>query len=404
MSNSVKNQSPKSSLKAYFKTLAAIMLLSTKLMATADGEIKNLELLDASGSAVALSSQGSITVDKDGALYIADSEVGHVLKATLSVDGKFMTKIITAGIANIGLYITSDALGNLYFTSAQIERNTHGQDVFSTSILSLKKDVNGNYTPSTIEKVEKDIFRHEEASMYLDSPLFRGLAYDNELNCLFVANNEEGHILQFMKDGERSWIRSILAEGFFSPEGIALDQKGRKLYVVDYGNDSVIKSFDLRSGVVATIAGQGRGTNNGVGTAAQFYFPQNIAFDTITGNLFIPDQYSGSTGVIRKLTLGTNSQWAVSTLKLAGHDTEFYSSEPRLTCDTAGNLYVGPDTTHAPPYTTNGIVRKITFNSSTTALAKLETELKVEEKTIKTDITEVGTRALQGIEKFFGSL
>src|SRR4051794_30529001 len=69
---------------------------------------------------------------------------------------------------------------------------------------------------------------------------------------------------------------STVASNFFEPYGVALDGDGTT-YVTDGGSHRIIKlPAGLTSGSV--LAGQNgvAGTNNGIGTAAQFNQPQGI--------------------------------------------------------------------------------------------------------------------------------
>jgi len=78
------------------------------------------------------------------------------------------------------------------------------------------------------------------------------------------------------------------AAQFFLPIGLAADRQGN-LYVADYLNYTVRKIV-LASAQVSTLAGTpgAQGSANGVGSAAQFYGPQDLAADG-TGNLYLTD-------------------------------------------------------------------------------------------------------------------
>jgi gliding motility-associated-like protein len=87
---------------------------------------------------------------------------------------------------------------------------------------------------------------------------------------------------------------------FNSPGGLVFDAAGI-LYECDYGA-GLIRSINTTTGVVKTFAGNAiSSTINGVGTAASFYSPRDLAFDK-QGNLFVGDVNGNA---IRKIDMTT---------------------------------------------------------------------------------------------------
>jgi gliding motility-associated-like protein len=87
---------------------------------------------------------------------------------------------------------------------------------------------------------------------------------------------------------------------FKSPGGLVFDAAGI-LYECDYGG-GLIRSINTTTGVVKTFAGNAiSSTINGVGTAASFYSPRDLAFDK-QGNLFVGDVNGNA---IRKIDMTT---------------------------------------------------------------------------------------------------
>lgn len=88
---------------------------------------------------------------------------------------------------------------------------------------------------------------------------------------------------------------------FHGPEGLALDGAGG-LYIADAGNH-VVRKLLLASGEVSTVAGLAgsSGASDGVGAAARFDQPLDIAFDG-HGNLYVAD---AGNGAIRRIELAT---------------------------------------------------------------------------------------------------
>ena len=74
---------------------------------------------------------------------------------------------------------------------------------------------------------------------------------------------------------------------FNSPSGIAAS--GNTLYIADQNNHR-IRALAIASGTVSTIAGSTKGYKDGVGTAAQFDKPFDIAVSPDGNTLYITDQ------------------------------------------------------------------------------------------------------------------
>ena len=103
------------------------------------------------------------------------------------------------------------------------------------------------------------------------------------------------------------------------------------------GYDGSNSGLSVLAGILA-----GPGALDGVGTAAQFYFPSGVAFDG-TGNLFVAD---AANNTIRKIVLATGEVTTVAgALGLTGSDdgigasARFFSPQG-VASDGAGNLYV----------------------------------------------------------------
>lgn len=141
---------------------------------------------------------------------------------------------------------------------------------------------------------------------------------------------------------------------FDTPYAVAADAAGN-LYVADFGNNVVRKVSS--SGVTTTLAGTPGviGTTDGPGATALFYHPAGIAVDR-AGNVYVSD---AQVGTIRKITpAGVVSTLAGNPLPGGqgyadgvGSAARFFT--PRdLAVDAAGNVYVADSF--------NSAVRKIT--------------------------------------------
>ena len=132
-----------------------------------------------------------------------------------------------------------------------------------------------------------------------------GIAVDN-LGNLFIADSGNNRIRKITSSGFVTTLAGSdnfgFADGngssakFWTPCGIALDSNGA-IIVAEKQNNRVRKV--LQNGDVSTIAGNGTsGSTNGIGTAAQFRNPFDVAID-VAGDIYVAD--SGNNR-IRKIT------------------------------------------------------------------------------------------------------
>ncbi|MEL1242834.1 HYR domain-containing protein, partial [Flavobacterium sp. DGU11] len=144
---------------------------------------------------------------------------------------------------------------------------------------------------------------------------------------------------------------------FNFPTDVAVDANGN-VYVVDQGNNAIRKITP--GGVVTTLAGGTQGSANGTGTAAQFYFPRQLAFDA-DGNIIVADT---NNNLLRKVTpsgvvttfAGTNGSGYVD----GPLSSAKFGQLQVLQNDTAGNLFI---------YDSNARIRKITPSGIVSTIA-----------------------------------
>jgi DNA-binding beta-propeller fold protein YncE len=79
------------------------------------------------------------------------------------------------------------------------------------------------------------------------------------------------------------------AATFFGPKGVAVTPDGMTAIVADMINQR-IRTIDLSTGAVSTLAGGTQGGNNGVGTSARFYYPQGVAVTPDGSTVLVADQ------------------------------------------------------------------------------------------------------------------
>ena len=130
---------------------------------------------------------------------------------------------------------------------------------------------------------------------------------------------------------------------FRRPTDVAFDG-GTNLYVAD-ANDNMIRQIDLTTGTVSTLAGNGSTTSSdGTGIVAGFDFPTNLVYDG-SGDLYVSDQDGDE---IRQIVIatqvvttvaGTGSNGAVDGTGIAA---SFYRPAG-ITYDGSGKLYIADE-------------------------------------------------------------
>lgn len=136
---------------------------------------------------------------------------------------------------------------------------------------------------------------------------------------------------------------------FSQPKGIVLDAAGA-MYVADWGNERIRKVST--TGQVSTLAGSTKGFTDGVGGAAKFNEPSDVAVDP-QGNVYVADINNNA---VRKITPnGTVTTFAGAAAQgyVEGAGTVARFNNPRgVATDAQGNVYVAD--------MTNNCIRKIT--------------------------------------------
>lgn len=147
------------------------------------------------------------------------------------------------------------------------------------------------------------------------------------------------------------------AASFNNPYDVAVDATGN-LYVADYMNNKIRKITP--TGVVITFAGSGIvGSNEGTGTAASFNKPSGVAIDA-TGNIYVADTNNNK---IRKITPGGKVITFAGTGTVGSNDGVFpsFKNPSGLVVDATGNVYVADFG--------NNKIRKITSSGVVSTLA-----------------------------------
>jgi len=148
---------------------------------------------------------------------------------------------------------------------------------------------------------------------------------------------------------------------FQALRNVTVDAAGN-VYVVD-SDASLVRRVDARTGLISTVAGNGRhgyGGDGGPATSATFSHPSGVAIDA-SGNLFISDTSNGrirrvdaATGLVQTIAGGGNPADGVGDggpATAAGLDSPW-----GISLDGHGNLYIG---------STGSRVRRVSLASGT---------------------------------------
>ncbi len=191
---------------------------------------------------------------------------------------------------------TTDAAGNLYFSSA----NT----VF-------KMDTQGNLT--VVAGTSRPGFSGDTGAATnarLNNP--QGIALDSAGN-IYVADAGNNSVRMISPAGIITTVAGNQTAGYYGdgfpatsaalrvPSGVVLDSSGN-LYIADSGNHAIREV--TRDGNITTFAGYGTAGFSGDGgaaTSAQLFSPSDVAIDS-SGNIYIADT---GNSVIRLITAST---------------------------------------------------------------------------------------------------
>jgi len=160
------------------------------------------------------------------------------------------------------------------------------------------------------------------------------IAADSGNDILRRLTFSDGQVSTFAGSGVKGRIDGVaFAAQFWSPQSVVFDGSG-DLYVSDTGNHAIRKVGP--DGRTVTLAGDGRGWQDGPGTDAKFYNPAQITHDR-NGNLYVADSPNNA---IRKLAPdGTTS----TIYREITHPTHEKLLRPgALAIDSLGRLFV-PD-------------------------------------------------------------
>jgi sugar lactone lactonase YvrE len=338
------------------------------VVSTIAGVAGQIGSADGTGSAARFNFPYSIAIDSAGNLYVADTSNQTIRMITpagavstlAGLAGKTGTADGTGGTARFGYPqgVATDSAGNVYVadTTNDTIRKITSAGVVTTVAGSAAQSGTTDGTGSAAR---------------FTSPM--GLAIDSADN-IYVADGGASTIRKITPAGVVTTLagmagKSGSADGvgsaaqFNYPEGIALDATG-SLYVADTTSNTIRKIS--AAAAVTTLAGSVAqvGSVDGTGSAARFNKVNGIATDS-AGNAYVAD--SGNQ-TIRKITragvvslfAGTNGL-SYGGFADGGPGTAMFRSPGGVASDSAGNIYVAD--------TYNEAIRKITPDGVVSTLA-----------------------------------
>ena len=260
---------------------------------------------DGTGSAARFAAPNVGAVDSSGNVYVADHDNYSIRKITSSgvvttLAGDRLTPGHTDGSGNAALFyfpkdVAVDREGNVYVadTDNHTIRKITNTGVVTTLAGLARSEGSTDGTGGTARFTYPD-----------------GIAVDSSGN-VYVADTYNSTIRKITNAGVVTTLAglAILSSGavdgtgsaarFARPSDVAVDSSGN-VYVADTNNHTIRKITN--AGVVTTLAGLAgvSGSTDGTGSAARFYTPNGVAVDA-GGTVYVADSGNNS---IRKITSG----------------------------------------------------------------------------------------------------
>jgi len=284
---------------------------------------------DGTGAAAQFEGPMGLAVDASGTLYVADNQNNRIRMIT--PDGVVTT---LAGSIDSPAGLALDRKGNIYVSTGD-----------STI---CKVTAAGVVTTLAGKKGSSGSADGTGSAALFDDPW--GLAVDDSGN-IYVADTYNYTIRKVTQSGVVTTLagqagKSGYLDGagsaaqFNMPAGVAVDSSGN-VYVAEWFNDTIREIAP--GGDVTTMAGSGgkNGSADGVGSAARFFDPSDVAVDE-AGNVYVADTFNET---IREITpsgvVTTLAGGAAKGGSADGTGSMASFNQPwGVAVDSSGNLYV----------------------------------------------------------------
>lgn len=235
---------------------------------------------DGSGTAALFRTPYGITAANDGTVYLADTGNKAIRKITSA--GVVTTVSLTDSSGKVtglnapyGVAVGTD--GTLYVVDGNTIKKISTSGVLTTLAGSGGNGlVNGTGTAAQFS-VPFDITVDSTGNLYVC----------DHGNHAIRKITPAGVVTTLAGSGSAGFTNATGSAATFTfPSGIAVDSNGN-VYVADTDNQ-VIRQI-TPAGVVTTVAGNGVGSTNAIGTKARFFNPKDVAVDS-NGNLYVTDR------------------------------------------------------------------------------------------------------------------
>ena len=305
--------------------------------------------VDGVGAAARFEDPYAVATDSMGNVYVADATDHSIRKiaangTVTTLAGKAGSFGSTDGTGTVARFknpqgIAADSSGNVYVadTGNSTMRKISVSGVVSTlaGTAGSRGSTNGTGTAARFSN-PYGVAVDSTGNIYViesDASTLRKITPAGVVTTLAGSANSNGFI-----NG------TGLVARFSVPFDLAVDAAGN-IYVCDHGNHAIRKVTP--DGVVTTLAGAGSpGNTNGTGTAASFKFPAGIAVDS-AGAVFVADT---DNQVIRKVSSAGEvttvaGSGTIGSANGIGTAATFYNPKD-VAVDASGNLYVADMANH----------------------------------------------------------
>ena len=343
-------------MKYFSKIVFSLFVFSN----TFTSQAQQVSTFEIAGTPQTFNHPNGIVYDSDGNLFVVEVGSSDIIKVT--PDGTVST---FAGTSSTGSANGSGTNASFYSPvglTIDMQNNLYVADGFNNRIRKITPaGVVSTFAGSTIGYTNGT-----GTAALFNNP--HGVAIDNAGN-LYVADCDNNVIRKITVDGEVTTLAGSGAEGsadgtgtaasFRHPNGLGVDQAGN-VYVADTYNYKIRKITP--QGVVSTIAGTGfNGKSDGIGTAASFYYPNNVCVDDLN-YLYVSDTKNS---LIRKISPDgevTTFAGSGTLMSTDGYGTaaSFFSPNA-IIFDANGDLVVAD--------TYGNLIRKIFIENKITAVS-----------------------------------